>query len=393
MIVAATVSKQLKVMQAEINWGQVQPSQDKQIPPGSLPLRPSMKIERLTTTSWLQQGLADSHLDVSMDHISQLDVLPPVLDIKTKTITPATILATRLHVPTPQSHFGLEYQTIIDRWDVAMAENQQVHPAFESRGLKMGAGHVPNTTTRLRKRDSIVINKIIVSVETTLHGKIICIAFSDGTVQYRDRITMAEIYHEGHQNLIVLLPQAGFHFPPEKPCLQMSFSHNNCAFAQLCENGKVRWSSLQYDLAQMGSSKADPFYDAVLAGLTITLANAAHHNANFDDVLAISRPFVEKHPKFLYDLISTLVFLLNINVDYSEDAHHDQLVRNTQLQFVMSLLSHCGFKGEFKSRSFNGRFAMLGLNVRNIVILITLASNSPMHPIKEKITPLDEPGQ
>lgn len=393
LIAVATVSKQLKVMQAEINWGQAQPPQDKQIPPGSLPLRPSLKIEHITTTSWLQQGLADSHLDVSMDHISHLEVLPPVLDMKTKTITPAVILATRLHIPTPQSHFGIEYQSIIDRWDVATGESQQLHPAFEQRGSKIGSGSSPSGMTRLRKRESIVVNKIMVSLETTLHGKIICIAFSDGTVQYRDRVTMAEIYHEGHQNSIMLLQQAGFHFAEEKPCLQMSFSQNNCAFAQICENGKVKWNSLQYDLAQMGPSKADPVYDAVLAGLTITLANAAHHNANYDDILAIARPFVEKQPKFLYDLVSTLVFLLSINVDYSEEAHHDQLVRNIQLQFVMSLLSHFGFKGEFKPRYFNGRFAMLGLNVRNIVILITLASNSPMHPIKEKITPLDEPGE
>lgn len=393
LIVVATVSKQLKVMQAEINWGQAQPPQDKQIPPGSLPLRPSMKIEHVTTTTWLQQGSTDSHLDVSMDHISQLELLPPVLDMKTKTVTPAVILVTRLHIPTPQSPFGTEYQSIIDRWDVATGESQQLHSAFEQRGSKTGVGSSPSAMTRLRKRDSIVVNKIMLSMETTLHGKIICIAFSDGTVQYRDRVTMAEIYHEGHQNSVMLLQQAGFHFAEEKPCLQMSFSHNNCAFAQICENGKVKWNSLRCDLAQMGSSKADPFYDAVLAGLTVTLANAAHHNANYDDVLAIARPFVEKHHKVLYDLVSTLVFLLNINVDYSEEAHHDQLVRNVQLQFVMSLLSHCGFKGEFKPRSFNGRFAMLGLNVRNIVILITLASNSPMHPIKEKITPLDEPGE
>lgn len=352
-----------------------------------------MKIEHITTTSWLQQGLTDSHLDVSMDHISHLEILPPVLDVKTKTITPAAILAVRLHIPTAQSHFNIEYQSIIDRWDVATDQAQQLHPAFEQRGAKIGTGSSPSPMTRLRKRDSIIINKIIVSIETTLHGKIICIAFSDGTVQYRDRITMAEIYHEGHQNQIILLQQAGFNFAEEKPCLQASFSLNNSAFAQLCENGRVRWKSLQYPVAQMGLTKADPLYDSVLAGLAMALANAAHHNTNYDDILAISRPFVEKHPKFLYDLVSTLVIMLNINVDYSEEAHHDQLVRNIQLQFVMSLLSHFGFKGEFRQKSFNGRFAMLGLNVRNIVILITLASNSPMNPMKEKISPLDEPGQ
>jgi hypothetical protein len=34
------------------------------------------------------------------------------------------------------------------------------------------------------------------------------------------------------------------------------------------------------------------------------------------------------------------------------------------------------------------KFAMLALNIRHIVILITLASNSSMMPTKEKWTPL-----
>ncbi len=41
-------------------------------------------------------------------------------------------------------------------------------------------------------------------------------------------------------------------------------------------------------------------------------------------------------------------------------------------------------------RSFGGKLAMLALNVRNIVVLITVASNSPMS-MKEKLSPLDEP--
>ncbi len=40
--------------------------------------------------------------------------------------------------------------------------------------------------------------------------------------------------------------------------------------------------------------------------------------------------------------------MLKINVDYSEDAHHDQLVRNAYLQLCLSILNHMGFRGEFK---------------------------------------------
>ncbi|KAJ4417102.1 Mediator of RNA polymerase II transcription subunit 16 [Gnomoniopsis sp. IMI 355080] len=390
LIVLATAAKQLKIIYAEINWGVAQPPQDKQIPGGSLPLRPSLKIEHVTTTNWLQPGLAGSHLDASMDQISHLEALSPVVDYKTKKITPAMILSVRLHLPTAESHFTMEYQSIIDSWDVVTDQPQALHPAFEQRGSKAGAAANPSPLILLRKRTPIIINKIIVSIDTVTHGKIICLGFSDGTVQYRDRMTMAEIYHEEHQSHIMTLQQAGFHFPEEKPSLQTSFSSNNCAFAQLCENGKVKWNCLQYPVAQIGLNKSDPLYEAVLFGLVMSFANATHQFANYDDLLAVTRPFVEKRPNFLQDLVSALVFMMLWNIDYSEETMHDQLVRSTHWLFIMSIVNHFGFKGGFRPRSFNGKFAMLSLNARNFIILVTLANNSPMGPTG-KISPMDEP--
>lgn len=328
-----------------------------------------------------------------MGQISHIEVLPPVTEYKTKNFLHGTILAVRSHIPTPQTPYSVEYQSIIDRWEIVMDQPQQLHPAFEQRVPKAGTGSTPSPMTRLRKCDSVVINKIIISVETTQLGKLICLGFSDGTIQYRDRATMAEIYHEEHQNQIMTLQQAGFHFEEEKPCLQIAVSPNNCSFTQVCENGKLKWNSLTYPVAQIGPTRQDRLYQSVLAGLTLAAANATHQNNNYDDILAVARPFVEKHSRFLTDLVSTLVMMLNINVDYSEEAHHDQLVRNIHLQFVMSLLNHFGFRGEFRPRSFNSKFAMLGLNIRNVVVLITVASNSPMNMAKDKWTPLDEAGE
>lgn len=66
--------------------------------------------------------------------------------------------------------------------------------------------------------DSVVINKIIVAIHPTQFGKVICIAFSDGTVQYRDRFSFNEIYHEINVNRIMTLHQVGFKFPDSVPC-------------------------------------------------------------------------------------------------------------------------------------------------------------------------------
>ncbi len=71
---------------------------------------------------------------------------------------------------------------------------------------------------RLRKLDPIVVNKIVVSIHPVLFGRAICIAFSDGTVQYRDRFTMDEIYNETNTNRIMVPNQVGFQFTDSTPC-------------------------------------------------------------------------------------------------------------------------------------------------------------------------------
>jgi mediator of RNA polymerase II transcription subunit 16, fungi type len=84
--------------------------------------------------------------------------------------------------------------------------------------------------------------------------------------------------------------------------------------------------------------------------------------------------------------------MLKVTVDYSEEAHHDSLVRNNNLQLCLSILNHLGFRGQFRPRTFGGKFASLALNIRNIVILITIASNTPV-TLKQTLSPLDEHGK
>jgi mediator of RNA polymerase II transcription subunit 16, fungi type len=86
-----------------------------------------------------------------------------------------------------------------------------------------------------------------------------------------------------------------------------------------------------------------------------------------------------------------MVRMMRISVDYSEEAHHDNLVRNNLLQLCLSTLNHLGWNGEFQPRGFRSKMAMFALNLRNIVILITIANNAPGH-MKDR-TPLDEPGK
>lgn len=131
--------------------------------------------------------------------------------------------------------------------------------------------------------------------------------------------------------------------------------------------------------------------------------------ANFDDLIAVMYPLAEKTSKrllsvflvclqlanrdagFTQDWVGELIRILKIQVDYVEELHHDSLMRNSQLQSCLSIMNNLGFRGEFAPRSFQSKFASVKLNVRNVVILISLANNTPVS-MKEKMSPLDEPG-
>ncbi len=127
----------------------------------------------------------------------------------------------------------------------------------------------------------------------------------------------------------------------------------------------------------------------VLIALTVPLSATAVAQVTCDDVLAMARPFAQA-PEFAYSWIREMIGMLKIVVDYSEETHHDQLVRNSLLQLCLSILNHLSFRGDFKPRSLDNKFAMLALSVRNIFVVITVASNTPMG-FKEKLNPLDDP--
>jgi mediator of RNA polymerase II transcription subunit 16 len=80
-------------------------------------------------------------------------------------------------------------------------------------------------------------------------------------------------------------------------------------------------------------------------------------------------------------------------VDYSEEQHFDVLIRNTTIQLCLSIQNSLGFKGDFHPRVFIGKFSWLVLQLRNIVVLVTMAANMNVTgPNNQKASPLEDPG-
>ena len=176
-----------------------------------------------------------SNSELSTVQLSRLEFLPFHGESNNRT-TPPTVVAIRSHLPVPMSNYNQDVHSIVDRWEVR--ENKQaVHPAFEqltSRRNSVGAQPGVSTSKKfsgalwsnnaqsvffLKKLESFIVNKIVVSMQPMNLGKVIFFAYSDSSVEYRDRTKMAETtFTDGDLDKVYHLSQIGFQYTEDEPC-------------------------------------------------------------------------------------------------------------------------------------------------------------------------------
>ena len=176
----------------------------------------------------------------------------------------------------------------------------------------------------LKKIDSFTVNKIVLAIQPMNLGKVIFFAYSDSSVEYRDRVTMAETLNDGDLNRVWHLSQVGFTYAEDDPCechvlltlmasdfskgLQVALSPSYSSVVQIRNDGKVKWKHLEYHLGDIGSSMEDgkfcspsthillnciAQYSAVVAALALSCSTAVMRNVNYDDLIATAH----KHAK------------------------------------------------------------------------------------------------
>lgn len=122
------------MVRAAIHWAP--PHQDKQIPPQSIPLNPTMQHRSAAVTTWLQHGAGESQMDISSDQISHVEILPSAL-VASNSWAPPLVLTVRTYLPAMASPYNEQAQSIVDRWElVTDSPAQGLHVAFEQVGTK-----------------------------------------------------------------------------------------------------------------------------------------------------------------------------------------------------------------------------------------------------------------
>jgi len=80
----------------------------------------------------------------------------------------------------------------------------------------------------MKKLESITVNKIVVAMETMNTGRVIVFAYSDSSVEYRDRRNMLETFNDNNLDRVWHLSQIGFSYTEDEPCtLHVCFRNQN----------------------------------------------------------------------------------------------------------------------------------------------------------------------
>jgi len=105
----------------------------------------------------------------------------------------------------------------------------------------------------LKKLESFTVNKIIIALETMNIGKVLFLAYADGSVEYRDRLTMTETFNDGDLDRVWHLSQIGFSYPNDDPCMcPLPITYNRANNEKVFKLHCLPATALLYRLEMMG---------------------------------------------------------------------------------------------------------------------------------------------
>ena len=127
--------------------------------------------------------------------------------------------------------------------------------------------------------------------------------------------------------------------------------------------------------------------------LPLQLSSSTYHVRA--PIHSLSLQVVANKAAFGTKLTTEIIRTLKIMVDYSEESHHDSLIRNSIIQTVLGISSSLGYNGDAYQRSFASMISWMTLQLRNCVVLTTMAVNIKVprqNSSDQKMTGYEDPG-
>jgi len=235
--------------------------------------------------------------------------------------------------------------SVIARWIID--EKQDVlHDSFVGPEFKNPKSTTSDSTTALTRLDDVVLPKVVLSTMVTNFETCLVIAFSDGTIEFRDRETLDMILPDGSDSHVSGLPQAGFTYLSSNRCADIALSYSGCMAALVRTDGTVELQKMEY--LQGWSDHELESYQTQAALICIAREFAAMTASNnvADEILAlVPATLSQRGRRFLID---HMYRMLGKTADISSEEAQRQaqrVMRDNVLHRIMGgqlILSYAG---------------------------------------------------
>ncbi|KAI5370099.1 putative mediator complex, subunit Med16 [Septoria linicola] len=278
-------SSQLRLYRITIHWNATQLSRGSQ---QYTQVAPELDVHHLTAIDKVRAA----HVDGA--RLSRLDVIPTVPEAAQQSPTMPTVQAifTQAHLPLDDAQTQ-SYSSTIVRWTVE-SYTPALHDSFKK--LKQGSGanthHVLNQSTILRRQADTTINKIVMAFASQAFDTIQAFAASDGSLDFRDRATMAPLGSFGSTETVPNVSQTGFYHLSGEHSLHVAISPDGSALASVRPYGKVTAQTMTFTHGWQvaadslgGDNKA--YIEAAAVCIARQYAFLCFNNISNDEVLAL----------------------------------------------------------------------------------------------------------
>jgi mediator of RNA polymerase II transcription subunit 16 len=334
---------------------------------------------------------AKAKVSAQLTHLDFLPVTPEKGDGSLPTIqaifsTPPDIVAVNQSQP-QQPPFS-----IVTRYEVHQVQQNQLHSSLDQvTSKKKSVGSVPaRAVWVLKKQTDTMMHSVVLTFSPLWYHMILAFCYSDGTIEFRKRSTMARIDPDYSSEMVTSMTQAGFAFTNVETSLHIALSPNHCMAACMQQDGTIKTRSMEYTYGSLAGDDDEPRQSAALAALVLQSMSAANQYFCSDDIIAVMGELSEARKTQFFSLMFEG---LNINIDCCLDEQNSLILLGRAPMFIktLSAMHVMGLKGRL-NRSLTSKTAWAVLNIKYVTqILTTIARMHQQLPdknLRPEMTPL-----
>ncbi|KAF2108513.1 mediator complex, subunit Med16 [Lophiotrema nucula] len=396
LLAAYDVVGRLHLYRIETKWNVPKPTHGQPPKPFEKPELQVSEVDVLDSCYPVSSDVANGDLNTTSEsrtrmpaQLTHLNFLPITLESNDGSIpTIQALFSTPPNmVSLDQTQLQQSPYSIVVRWEVHHTQQTQLHSSLDKvTSKKKSVGSLPARDVFLLKRvPDTVLHSVVLSFHSLWYHMILAFCYSDGSIEFRKRVTMDVMGPDYNTQTVSSLPQAGFHFSALEPALHIALSPNHCIAACMQQDGSIKLKPMEYSDGALSSDEDDDRRSAALAALVLQSASAANQYFSSDDLFSIIGPLSEKRKR---DFIGLMFSGLNVNIDCGIDDNSQQhLVLLGRSPFFVKTLSAAhllGLQGSV-GRSLSSKIAWEVLNIKYVTQILTTISR--MHGQIEK-TPL-----